>query len=470
MTSDEATKLFLKEATDNEKRLNAEKGKANNRGNVATIAPDLSAKADLNGKFYLIGAAGRNFAEGRIAPGPVDATTGHLGDEAYKRMLDALAQATKYQPGTSGHTSAVGKASNEVAGRLNELQNIKNPADAKQALKSEMSNTLQSGSNQITKQVAVESAAILRSLTGMSHVQEGAAIGAIYAMEQSLAAKGITVVAQKSVDLVGAAADKLADKPLATSLAQKAQIFADKSGLGKVLEDACSHLKSANISREAIKDFVGKHAGKLNILMEFSQHSDKLLVLAANSPSLVKLATNEEFREAAGKLTMGLGDAASAMPGAKGFSSVAIVTGSMMSGESMKDASAHLFRAACAVGGGVALGFGAGAAAGATTLGVGAAPAAIAGGIAGQELGSVFADFVLDKIGYEKSKEHQVSKEQLKEATKTLGNEAVAGIKDHVPGGNLENSLKEKVASIAPKDREGANSGHEMVRQFSKSS
>ena len=463
MTVEGATPKFIQEMLERNAALKQKEAKnlakqGGSRDNISTIQPDMSAKADPNGQFYLVGGFGGKFAQNHTAPGPVDAVTGHMGDRAYNDMLAALSEAARSPVGSSAHSSAANRASDAVSGRLNELQNIKSPADAKQVLRSEAANALHSGSNQISKQVAIESGALLRSLTGMSKVQEGAAIAAIYAMEQSLAAKAITVVSQIGVDKV------------ATSLASKAQIFADKAGLGAHLDSACAQLKSANISREAIKDFVGKHAGKFNILLEVSGHSDKLLALAAHSGGLVKLVKDEEFRSAVFEITKDIGKTAAMVPGGKGLGSAAIVVGSMGRGESTQDTAAHLFRAACAIGGGAALGFVLGSAAGASTLGVGAAPAAIGGAVIGQTLGDAFADFVLEKVGYEFSQEStRVDRAALGAATNTLGRAAAASVKERMPEGHLG----DKVASAPPGIREilsGDRGQEERVRQLSKSS
>ena len=443
---DEITRAALK---NEEARLAGVKKAVN--GSVATIPLDQSRPLDLAGKFFVVGPS--SVEPKNMEPGFVNTDTGHLGDAALKAMLAALAEAAKHPVGSLGQRSAANRAADVVDTRLTE---IRTAGDAKTLFKSEANSSIVSLIGETKRQVSVDAVALAKSLVGMNGVQEQGALAAVYAMTSALAAKGISVLAQKSVDVIGQGFDKaeaVAGK-LVSSLSSKTTNIATQSKLGEIFEDACGKLKGSGLSREAIKDFIGKNTGKLNVLLEMAHHSDNLARVAMASPAtisgLLKLADNDEFRTAAGTLVKDAGDAATFVPGMRGAGSAAIVLGGVMSGESSKDTGAHLFIASFAVAGGVLAGAAAGAGMGLMTGGAGALPAGYAGAIVGQELGSSIAEAILDKIGHTRSGP-QVSEAERMGAVRSLGEQGGEAVRNLIPGGNKANDL----AGAAPPPSRG---------------
>lgn len=270
-----------------------------------------------------------------------------------------------------------------------------------------------------------------------------------YSLERALEREGFKVFANHAID-------KSAEffKSTAASVSAAAGLrHSAESNLNKSFNWLASH----GVTSEGLKAALGKHAGKLSIVAEISKHpevvqhaaytiakSDKIL------DGLLMLKRDDEFRKSVGTLTLAAGETVAGIN--KGVGSIAIVTGSMLRGDSTEDTARHAFRAALTVLGGAAGGL------------AGGGVASLATGTAGAMGGSWVADKVLDL--YDKhlgkgpmAQEHTVGKQESIDSAKVVANRVATRMQ--AEGGHLIESGK-----IPPAV---AERGREFERQYSKS-
>ncbi|KVP75534.1 hypothetical protein WJ96_07460 [Burkholderia ubonensis] len=270
-----------------------------------------------------------------------------------------------------------------------------------------------------------------------------------YSLERALEKEGFKVLANhaidKSVDFFRATASSVAS---ASGMRHSAE-----STLSKSLNWLSSH----GVTREGLKDALGKHAGKLSIVAEISQHPEVVQKVAyALSKSdkvmdgVMMLAKDDEFRKAVGTLTLSAGETIAGVN--KGAGSVAILAGSALRGDSTEDTARHAFRAALTVLGGAAGGL------------AGGGVASLATGTVGAMAGSWVADKLLDIYDKHLGKgphvqEHTVSQQDRHDSTKVIADRVAHKMADEAK--HLQESGKMPAIPAALAER-----GREMEREY----
>lgn len=253
-----------------------------------------------------------------------------------------------------------------------------------------------------------------------------------YSFERALEKEGFKVMASQVIDR---AADVF--KPSTTSVATTSGF---RHTMEQRLDDSMKFLARHGVTAENFKGLVQKHTGKFQAVATLASNPEVVTraaqVLAHSDKALdgvMALATDKEFRQAAGTLVMAAGESAAFVN--KGVGSAAIVAGAALRGESAENMGRHVFRAGMAVLGGAAGGL----AGGAVSAGFGS----VFGAVAGAEAGSALADKLISLydryMGNEsqQTQERQVSREEAKEAGKLaserLGVHAKAGLEGQAP-------------------------------------
>ncbi|KVP39519.1 hypothetical protein [Burkholderia ubonensis] len=268
-----------------------------------------------------------------------------------------------------------------------------------------------------------------------------------YSLERALEKEGFKV-------FVNHALDKSADLFRAT-----ASSVATASGMRHSAESTLSKslnwLSSHGVTREGLKDALGKHAGKLQIVAEISQHPEVVqraaLVLSKSDKVLdgvMLLAKDDEFRKSIGTLTLSAGETLASVN--KGAGSLAILAGSAMRGDSTEETARHAFRAALTVLGGAAGGL------------AGGGVASVATGTVGAMAGSWVADKLLDIYDKHLGKgphvqEHTVSRQDVNDSAKVIA-------------GRVAHKMQEEGKHLADGSRLPAGlaeRGRELEREFS---
>jgi hypothetical protein len=266
-----------------------------------------------------------------------------------------------------------------------------------------------------------------------------------HSLERALEREGFKVFVNHAIDKSG---DFF--KSTASSVATSSGLrHAAEENLSKSMNWLASH----GVTRDGLKQALGKHAGKLQIVMELSHHPEvvqKAALVLSKSDSLASgvmlLAKDDEFRKSVGTLTMAAGESVAIVH--KGIGSVAILGGSVLRGDTNEETARHAFRAALTIAGGAA-----GAVAG---LGV----ASIAVGTGGALLGSVVADKLLDL--YDKhlgqgphTAARSVTRDDLQDSSKVLADRIGSRMKEEAGS-----ALASKLPAVAER-------GREMEREYS---
>lgn len=295
-----------------------------------------------------------------------------------------------------------------------------------------------------------------------------------YSLERAMEREGFKVMANHVIDK-GAAFFKAS----ASSVAQATGIH---HTLEQNLARSTNWLAEHGVTKAAVKDFVGRHAGKFQVLSEVAAHPEALTraaYLISKAPGVMDgvmaAASDKELRKALGTITMAAGETAAVVPGARGMGSVAVVAGSLMRGDSPEESGRHIFRAALSVLGGAA----GGVAGGAVSAGFGS----VAGVVVGSELGSRLADKLLEvydkAMGHDPAqagKEKLVNRSELRESAQVLeqrGGSALKGAAERATqdlaaqatelsgGAGGQSPLKELTRE--------RDMGREMTRDFTRS-
>lgn len=295
-----------------------------------------------------------------------NALNGHLSDKAATEFFGHLKDAA-IKPDPVSRDQAVGRAAKVVARDWAHKHGLGHTKD----------NVLSNALHEVRAQAAFISREVGQRI-GLGPV-ESTVIG--YSLERALEKEGFKVMASHAVD-------KMSDAFRATT-ASAAHSSGLRHSAEKAMSQSMNWMASHGVTREALKDAIGKHAGKLLIVAQVSQHpevvqkvadtlykSDKVL------DGALMLARDDEFRKAVGTLAVSTGEAVAGIH--KGAGSIAIVGGSMLRGDSTEETGRHAFRAALTVLGGAAGGV------------AGAGVASIATGTAGAVAGGWLADKVLE--------------------------------------------------------------------------
>lgn len=298
---------------------------------------------------------------GETTPG-----AGHLSQDAYKSFMNHMQDAASKQDVTSRDAS-VNQAAKVVS---KDWANKHGHGHKDPGL---LSSVLHEARAQATFK-AIE----IGQKLGLGPM-ESAAIG--YSLERALEKEGFKVLASHAVDKVGDVF-KASSSSIAGSTGMRAAMEAN-------LDKSMNWLASNGVTREAFKDALNKHMGKLMVLNEVAGHPEavtRAAQLISHSDTAFKavsaLATDSELRKAVGSITLAAGETMAQVH--KGIGSAAILAGSTMRGDSMEETGRHAFRAALSVVGGAAGGI----AAGTVSAGFGS----VAGAVAGSTAGAALAD------------------------------------------------------------------------------
>ena len=365
---------------------------------------------------------------GETTPG-----NGHLSPPAAEKFFQALSDAAR-RPDVASREAGTARAAQVVAQDWAAKHGLtgKHGADG----------LLKAGLHELRAQ-ATFVARELGEKIGVGPVQ-ATIIG--HSLERALEREGFKVFANHAID-------KSTEffKATASSVASAAGMrHSAESTLAKSMNWLASH----GVTREALKDALGKHAGKLAIVAEISQHPEVVQKVAhtlAKSDKVLDgvmlLAKDDEFRKSVGTLTLAAGETVAGVN--KGLGSVAILAGSALRGDTTEETARHAFRAALTVLGGAAGG----------VMGVGVA--SLATGTVGAMAGSAAADKLLDL--YDKhlgkgphAQEHSVTKQDGLDSAKVIA--------DRV-GQRMQSEAKHLVdtGKVPPVV---AERGQEMVREY----
>lgn len=231
-----------------------------------------------------------------------------------------------------------------------------------------------------------------------------------YSLERAMEKEGFKTFVNKAIDGVGSYAASSPAAAAATGM---------RASMETQLNKSMTYLAEHGVTRDALKEAVSKHSGKLLVLAELYAHPEvfqRAAQVIAHSDkatdAIMAVATDAELRKAVGTLTLAAGENLVMVNRAAG--STAVVAGAILAGESSAEVGRHAFRAALSVAGGAAGGI----AAGAVSAGFGT----IGGGIAGSMAGAALADKVLEV--YDKhfnperaqNQERIVAKDELKQS------------------------------------------------------
>jgi hypothetical protein len=379
--------------------------------------------------FKLFDAKGFDF----VVESGEKAGLGNLSEQGASTFLQQMKQAAA-KPDVASREASTGKAAKAVA------------TDwlTKHGLMNKQHGMVDTALHEARAQVVFASREIGEKL-GLNPVQSQL-IG--YSLERALEKEGFRVFANhaidKSVDIFKASASSIAT---AAGLRHSAE-----STLSKSLNWMASH----GVTREALKDVLAKHSGKISVIAEAAEHPEALRRVAhllSRSDKLVDgvlaISKDAELRKSIGTLTLAAGEDVAHFNKTAG--SIAILAGSALRGDSAQDTARHAFRAAMSVIGG-ALGGAGGAAVGIAAGGVATPWLSFAGATAGSSMGSYVADKVLDLYDQHMGKgphvqENTVSRSDLRQSTGVVAERVVDKLHEAEHRGKLS-------PDMAPRERE----------------
>lgn len=347
---------------------------------------------------------------GETTPG-----AGHLSPGGYKEFMNNMQDAASKQD-VSSRDAAVGKAAKVVA---KDWANKHGHGHKDPGMLAEV---LHEARAQATFK-AVE----LGQKLGLGPL-ESAAIG--YSLERALEKEGFKVLANHAIDKVGDVF-KASSSAIAGSTGMRAAMETN-------LDKSMTWLAANGVTREAFKEALNKHMGKLMVLNEVAGHPEAVVraaQLVSHSDTAFKavssLASDAELRKAVGSITLAAGETMAHVH--KGIGSAAILAGSAMRGDSVEDTGRHAFRAALSVLGGAA----GGVAAGSVSAGFGS----VAGAVAGSTAGSALADKLLSlydeytgRSSAQASNQTMLAKGELSQSAKVVEQRAGVAIREQSVG------------------------------------
>lgn len=350
---------------------------------------------------------------------PTQPGSGHLSPDAERNFLTHMSEAARHPDAASRDAHAT-KAAKTVAKDWDQKHNTKTSEPSMLA-----------AARQEARAQAVFVAREIGEKIGLNPA-ESTVIG--YALERALEKEGFKVMASYAVD-------KISDAYKATS-ASISNSVGNRAAMESTLNKSLNWLAEKGVSKEAVKDTLKKHSGKFIVLSELASNPEMLQraaqVIAKSDGAvnaIVAMSKDDDLRKAVGTMTLASGEAAASVH--KGVGSVAILAGSALRGDAPEDTARHVFRAAMSIVGGAAGGI----AVGSVSAGFGS----VAGAVAGSAAGSALADKLLEVYdknfgGPQTAQERTVSKEELADSTKLVGDR----IKDASKG-----TLNEKVNEIS---------------------
>lgn len=354
---------------------------------------------------------------------PTQPGSGHLSPDAERNFLTHMSEAARH-PDAASRDAHASKAAKTVAKDWDQKHNLNPNAKTTEP-------SMLAAARQEARAQAVFVAREIGEKIGLNPA-ESTVIG--YALERALEKEGFKVMASYAVD-------KISDAYKATS-ASISNSVGNRAAMESTLNKSLNWLAEKGVSKETVKDTLKKHSGKFIVLSELASNPEMLQraaqVIAKSDgavDAIVGMAKDDDLRKAVGTLTLASGEAAASVH--KGVGSVAILAGSALRGDAPEDTARHVFRAAMSIVGGAAGGI----AVGSVSAGFGS----VAGAVAGSAAGSALADKLLEVYdknfgGPQTAQERTVSKEELADSTKLVGDR----IKDASKG-----TLNEKVNEIS---------------------
>ena len=289
---------------------------------------------------------------------------GHLSEDASQKMIEQLRRAAM-TVSADGRERATGAAARTVA---------KDWAQAKGF-------GVEQAKASVLHEARAQVSFAIRELAEKAGLNPAAAQVVGYSFERALEREGFKVLANHAIDKAG---DMF--KPSSASVAVASGM---RHSMETKLNQSMQWLADRGVTREALKGMVEKHTGKLQavaLLASNPEVGQRAAQILSHSDSAAKgamlLATDKEFRQAVGGLTLAAGETIGTVN--KGAGAAAILAGAALKGESVDDMGRHAFRAGMSVLGGAL-----GAAAGAGILSVGTAAV-------GATVGSAIADKLLN--------------------------------------------------------------------------
>ena len=378
-----------------------------------------SGPAAASNPAFKIGAV-ENYSH--VSEPGANALNGNLSDKAATEFFGHIKDASM-KPDPVSRDQAVGRGAKVVARDWASKHGLGHTKD------NLLSNALQEARAQATF-ISRE----IGQRIGLGPV-ESTVIG--YSLERALEKEGFKVLASHAID-------KMSDVFRSTTAS-----VAHSSGLRhsaeKALSQSMNWMASHGVTREALKDAIGKHAGKLLIVAQVSQHPEVVQKVAETLyksdkvlDGALALTKDDEFRKAVGTLAVSTGEMVAGVN--KGAGSLAIVGGSMLRGDSTEETGRHAFRAALTVLGGAAGGV------------LGGGWASVATGTAGAVAGGWLADKVLE--AYDKhmgndpnqKAEALVTQQELKGSVATIANrigeQAREGLKPDLEAGGAPGKVQ----------------------------
>lgn len=365
--------------------------------------------------------------------GPTKPGTGHMSGQASDAFYSLLKDASK-RPDVATRDATVVKAAKVVAEDFAKKHGVSKQGSHDGLLSTAL--------REVRAQAAFASREIGEKL-GLGPVSS-TVIG--HSLERALEREGFKVFVNHALDK---SADLFKSTPSSVAVATGMRHSAEST-----LSKSMNWLASHGVTRDGLKEAIGKHAGKLAIVAEISRHPEVVQKVAhslSKSDGIVSgamlLVNDSEFRKAVGTLTLSAGETIASVN--KGAGSIAILAGSALRGDSTEDTARHAFRAALTVLGGAVGGVaGAGVASVATgTVG------AIAGGWLAEKLLSVY-DRVMGNTPKEPTK--TVDHQEQKDSANVIANRVATRMKEE------EKTLAPGGAGPALADR-----GREMERELS---
>jgi len=330
-----------------------------------------------------------------VEAAPRSPERGHLSESAHDKTIEYLRRAAM-NPSPAGRESATRQAAQTIAQDWGRAKGL-SPEQVKAS---------------VLHEARAQATFAIRELAEKAGLNPAAAQVVGFSFERALEREGFKVIANHAIDKAG---DLF--KPSSSSVAVASGL---RHSMETKLNQSMQWMADRGITREALKGMVEKHTGKFQavaLLASNPEVGQRAAQILSHSDSAAKgvmlLASDKEFRQALGGLTLAAGEAVGTLN--KGLGSAAILTGAALKGESAEDMARHAFRAGMSVLGGAL-----GAAMGAGIFSVGTA-------VAGASVGSMVADKVLDAYdrvrGNEASRDAspQIDKEALARDARTVG-------------------------------------------------
>lgn len=357
------------------------------------LAQPLSV-GNKNEATFLIGA---NRGFDGLGAGP-SGPTGHLSQQAYDRLMQNLADASR-APTPATREVQTARAAEEVAHAL-----IKHNGHARGPLQTSQvafsGRELRDGIAQRLRDTARDARHTVQEGAAKLGLSPTSSYALAVSFQKALEQQGIKTLVNHALDGSGKW-----QASAATAVTQLGQRFH--------LEKAATWLAQHGMNAQTMRNLAAHHQGKIGALVTVAQHGDFLAHTAKqlsnaglNLHAISQVLGDKAVRQGLGDILMGSGNLMTGMPGLRAVGSFSILAGSLIKGEASEETVKHLLRAGAAVLGGMA----GAAVVGGATAGAGT----FVGGAVGAELGASAMDKLI--TWYEKKYEPEVYQQRMAQA------------------------------------------------------